>query len=235
MAAQKLIIKQQKTAKWYFCWICFAASLLLLAYYSGRYLAIEEREQAIENAAWLQAKLDEYQLAYRNVNQQLVMQTQSSKVDNQSNQQLMDTIKNLQDEQRKLQEELKFYHNIMAPELSANGLTIASFNLIQLPSSDKLAFKLALTQAGKQEAFLKGSVDIKVEGLLEGKTVNYPFRELGTFQAKHFQFQFRYFQNIEGEIQIPVNFEPKKIIVSAKTRGLRKNQTANKQFDWSLN
>jgi len=234
MAGPKLVITQQKSAFWYIGWVVLVSLFLSTSFYIGRYIAIKEREETLERVAWLQGKLDEYQQAYQDANQKLVMQTQSAKVDNQSQQQLMETIKQLQDVQKELEAELKFYRNIMAPELDQQGLTIANLELSSSQQANMKHFKLVLTQAGKQEQFLKGSVEIEIAGEQSGKAKVYPIRELGAFQSKDFQFQFRYFQNIEGEIALPTGFVAESVIVRAKTRGLRKNQSTEKQFRWNI-
>ena len=234
MAGPKLVITEQKSSVWYVGWILIVSILLGISFYFGRYLAIDEREEALERSAWLESKLNEYQQAYQKANQELVMQTQSAKVDNQSQQQLLQTVKALQDTQKELEAELKFYRNIMAPELDQQGLTIANLELANNQENKLTRFKLVLTQAGKQEQFLKGVVELEVSGEEAGKEKVYPFRELGAFQNKDFQFQFRYFQNIEGEIALPNGFVAESINVRAKTSGLRKNQSAEKQFQWKI-
>ena len=233
MSGPKLVIKQQISPLKLGLWAVLAVILLLGCFFLGRYLAVDERQQLIAQTVWLQEKLDEYQQAYQEANESLVMQTQSSKVDDQSSQQLIDSIKQLRDTQMQLEAELQFYRNIMAPELSKEGLTIADFELLDSQSSDSSRFKLVLTQAGRQEQFIKGKVELKLEGLLNGEPKTFAFSELGTFQAKHFQFQFRYFQNIEGEIVLPQGFTAEQVTISARTQGLRKNQTTEKKVNWS--
>jgi len=233
MSGPKLVIKQQKSPLWGIMWSVFAVILLSSCFYLGRYLAIDERQQLIEQTIWLQSKLDEYQHAYQKANESLVMQTQSAKVDDQSSQQLVDSIKQLRDTQLQLEAELQFYRNIMAPELAKEGLTIADFELLDSKVPDSSRFKLVLTQAGKQEQFIKGKVELKLTGVLNGEQKTFAFSELGTFQAKHFQFQFRYFQNIEGEIVLPQGFTAEQVTISAKTQGLRKNQAAEKKVNWN--
>ncbi len=234
MSSPRLIIKHQRSALWTVLWLGLFLVLLVICYYFGRYLALDERQQLIDKTIWLQEKLDEYQDAYLKTNEELVMQTQSAKVDTQSSQQLVDSIRELQDIQRGLEAELTFYRNIMAPELSQKGLTVAEFELTANSENQNPLFKLVLTQAGKQDQFLKGEVSLRLHGLLNGKMAEFDFRELGTFQSKHFQFQFKYFQNFEGEINLPENFVADHVSIVAKTKGLQHNQTVKKEIDWKL-
>lgn len=234
MVKQNLIVQYEKTPLWYGGCAAALIVLLFLSFYIGRYWAISEGQKAVEQVKILQNKLDEYQKAYQKASQDLVMQVQHAKVDNLSSQELIDTIKQLEVTQNQLQSELKFYRNIMAPELSKEGLTIENFETDNGSSKNKSKFKLVLTQAGKQDQFLKGEVELKIEGtnIETGLPVVYAFNDLGSFQAKDFQFKFRYFQNIEGEITLPKDFIPEKVNILAKTKGLKKNQTAQKQADW---
>jgi len=234
MSEPKLIIKQQKSTFWYLGLILFIVGLLVVSYSIGRYLAFDERQGLFDKLELLERKLDNSQQAYQEVNQNLVMQTQSAKVDDQSSQRLVDNIKQLQDTQLQLEEELKFYRSIMAPELTQEGLTIADFEMNQKSKEELPKFKLVLIQAGKQEQFLKGKVEIKINGLLNGELTSFTFSELGTFQSEHFQFQFKYFQNIEGEIELPYGFVAKQVSIVATTQGLKKNQAAEKIVAWSI-
>lgn len=236
MTEKRLVVQYEKTPLWFVFWTCIIVSVLLLCFYVGRYLSVYERESAIEEAKSLQKQLDVYQEAYEKANHELVTQAQYAKVDSLSNQQLIETIKRLQKTQSKLRSELTFYRNIMAPELDQKGLTIAEFNVSKSQSNKGLYFKLVLTQSGKQDQFLKGSVKLTINGsnAKTGSPVSYHFNDLGNFDAKHFQFKFRYFQNMEGEIKLPVGFVPKTVSIVAQTKGLKKNQLAKKQVDWEV-
>ncbi len=233
MVGKRLVIKEKKSSLFYLGWISAVILLIAVSFYIGRYLSNKEREDMLDKISWLNTQVENYQQAYQQTNQELVMQTQSAKVDNQSQQQLVETVKGLQEKQQELEAELKFYRNIMAPELAQQGLTIDNFEAINF-NANALDYKLVLTQAGRQEQFIKGDIELEVVGQLNGETQTLPFRELGTFQNKDFQFQFRYFQNIEGQIQLPANFVAERINVRVKTTGLRKNQNAEKQFSWEL-
>lgn len=234
MPTHKLIIKQQRSRLWNFCLIAGALLVLVVSFYLGKYLAVENQQMLLDKTVWLQQKLDEYQQAYQKASESLVMQTQFAKVDDQSSLQLLESIKQLQQEKLQLEGELQFYRNIMAPELSQKGLTIAKFELSQASSADSSIFKLVLTQAGKQDQFIKGNVELELSGKLNGLPKTFKFSELGTFKPSHFKFQFRYFQNIEGEIELPQGFIAEQIMISATTRGLKKNQIAIKKVDWNI-
>lgn len=234
MIDPQLVIRKKKTVVWYVGICSFLLFLLLGSYFAGRYVAVSERNKLIDRIDKLRVGLDDCQTAYLKASERLVMQSQFSKVDSLSGQKLTETIKQLQNYRHQLESELKFYRNIMSPELERHGLTIDDFILAKSKEGKGIRFKLVLTQLGGQEKVLKGQASMRLHGSLNGSAKVYAFRELGALNAKDFRFRFRYFQNIEGEINIPEGFVAKHVIVEAKTRGLKKNQSVRKQIIWAI-
>jgi len=232
MNLSNLVIKQQKSRLWYVS-IGFLLVIVVIGTYGlGRYFALHDLSTTKDELARIQQQLLETQHSLEKTSENLVMQKQSSQVDNLSNKELVNSVKDLQQTQRDLEEELKFYRKIMAPERDKEGLGIDSLRISKTENEDEFHFRLTLIQAGKQSHFLKGDITLKLSGLLNGKNTEYNFRELGTFNKKHFQFQFKYFQNIQGFVRLPAGFEVKQLSASAQTKGLRKNQKAQKQVVW---
>ena len=232
MNQSKLVIKQQKSRLWYVTAGFLVLFVFVSTYVAGRYLALVDLATTKDELAISQQRLTATQSALDKASESLVMQKQSSQVDNQSNQELVNNVKSLQQTQNALEEELKFYRKIMAPEREQEGLAIDALQISKTDQVDEFHFRVTLIQAGKQSQFLKGDIILRLSGLLNGKNTEYDFRELGPFKAKHFQFQFKYFQNIQGFINLPSGFEAKKLTVAAQTKGRRKNQKAEKQMVW---
>jgi uncharacterized protein DUF6776 len=227
-----LVIKQQKTKPWYIGVGSLVVLLFTASYLTGRYLAISDLSETKQQLASVELELAETKSALDNLNEQLVMQAQSAQVDNLSNQELINSVKSLQQNNKKLVEELTFYRKIMAPERDKDGLVVDSIKLFNTDKENVFQVRTTLIQAGKQLQFLKGSILIKVAGELDGQAREFDIRELGTFKNSDFQFQFKYFQNIQGTIELPGGFIAKSINVSAQTKGLRKNQKTNLKVSW---
>jgi len=255
MNNQNLVIKEQKSNLWY----ASVATLLILSvvgtFIFGRYLALTDLSQTKQSLNQAQQMLDKTQTELNLAKESLVMQQQSSQVDNLSTQELLHSVKLMQQQQKEPQTELKFYRRILAPELDKDGLAVDSFRLAKTDLQGQFHFRTTLIQAGKQNAYLKGYLILKVSGLQSDvketgevdkpaasqkvankkvtvKEMTYTFKQLGSFKAKFFQFQFKYFQNFQGFIKLPKGFKAKNISIYAKTRGRRKNQSTKKQLIW---
>lgn len=227
-----LVIKQQKSKPWYIGVGFLFALFLTVSFLLGRSFAQQDLNETRQKLMLAEAQLEITQGALENASENLVMQKQSAQIDTLSNQELVNSVKTMQQSNNELVSELSFYRKIMAPELEQEGLEIDSLRVNMTDLSNKYHFQTTLIQAGKQSQFLKGELTIKLVGELDGEAKEYDIRELGTFNKKYFQFQFKYFQNIQGFIEIPAGFTVRSVSMVAQTKGLRKNQRANKQITW---
>lgn len=235
MNSKKLIVTQQKSKLWYITIFLGCVVTLVSIYSLGRYLAVEDLFQTKQLLSETEEILNNTQNAYGDITESLVLEKQSTLVESLSNQDLIENIKSLELELKSMQEELRFYRNIMAPEKGANGLNVDQLAITKVDSEGRFHFRLTIIQAQKQAQFLKGNVEITLFGEDNNNPINqlsYRFTELGTFKKSDFKFQFKYFQNIQGFIQLPDNFMPQRLVVMAKTKGLRKNQTAKFETVW---
>ena len=82
--------------------------------------------------------------------------------------------------------------------------------------------------------FVRGRVEVSVSGMIGRTKEIFALNELDEDKAHPVSFRFRYFQNINGEMVIPKEFEPQKVLIVAQTSG-RKSQRLERSFTWPLN
>lgn len=121
------------------------------------------------------------------------------------------------DEIVQLEEGLQFYQSLMAPEVIAQGLSLRKLELVAIDEPDRFAFRLVVQQEALKHPLLKGSLSIELFGQWDGDEISYPLAKLSdNFEASTVALRFRYFQAVEGELQIPPGFEPRSFKVIAK-------------------
>ena len=232
MSRLNLVIKHQKSQLWYLSVGTLVVLTIVAVFIIGRYLALSDLSRTKVQLEEAIEEIKQSKLVSDELNEKLVMQRQSSQIDSQSSKQLVSNVKELQQTRTDLESELAFYRRIMSPEQEKDGLKVDEFQISSSDISHNYHFRLTLIQAGKQSRYLKGNVGIQLNGLLNGKKTEYNFKELGSFENKQFDFQFKYFQNIQGFIQLPEGFKANKVSISAKTIGRSKKVSIYKQFDW---
>ena len=149
--------------------------------------------------------------------------------------QIHEDIKQGLQREQQLRNDLAFYQQIMAPELAPKGFVIESFNVEAALSERDFRFELVLMQIEKIKNVLKGKIEVFLLGSEDGKSKRLPLASLMTDKGASLKFSFKYFQVIEGQLRLPPNFIPEKILVHADIYQFKvKRGTLDKSFDWIL-
>jgi hypothetical protein len=137
--------------------------------------------------------------------------------------------------EEQLRSDLAFYQQVMAPELEPQGFAIDSFNVEPALSERYFRFELVMMQQEKIKNVIKGNIKVSLQGNENGKLKTISLLKLMSEEAKALKFSFKYFQVIEGELQLPEGFIPEKIIVHADIYQFkRKRGELSKTFDWEI-
>lgn len=137
--------------------------------------------------------------------------------------------------QTKLREKIGFYEQVMAPELSQEGLLIDGFNVEPAASDNSYRFELVLIQQNKVKKSLKGTLDITLLGSENGEAKQYKLRKLLVDPEQTLKFGFKYFQVVQSEIKLPDGFIVEQVSVHAVVYQFkRKKGELTTVFDWVL-
>jgi len=144
---------------------------------------------------------------------------------------LREQIRALQDEKRRQVEDLAFYKSIVAPDGENDGFQIQNFRLTGHPDPQRFHYEVVLTQALRRDSYVTGVTRFDVHGSNGEAAVVLPLTEIsGGDQSQHY-FKFKYFQSVEGVMELPEGFVPIRIDVEAVLSG-KKDATITRSFDW---
>lgn len=134
----------------------------------------------------------------------------------------------------KLEESLRFYRSLMAPDDIAKGLTLRPIELIATAADNRFAYRIIVQQEARKHGLLKGSLSVKVVGVVDGQPVSISLTELSeSVESEKIALRFRYFQPIQGELVLPNNFEPKAVSIVARATSPKKMEISE-EFPWSV-
>ncbi len=141
------------------------------------------------------------------------------------------TVADLQDELLKIKQELAFYRGIVSPRDGQEGLKLQNFELMAGPSAERWRYKLVLTQVRKNDNVAKGAVRMELEGAMNGKPAKLELSDVDSKDRKALAFRFRYFQDFEGDLELPEGFEPRRvlIVIDPSSKGYKRFE---RTFDW---
>jgi hypothetical protein len=222
---------------WHLFWMrtCTLALLLLVAglsWYFGYGMGVDENGDAMIERDDLRVEVRQLQEATLSLRQQIMGLEQASLLDKEALAGVQQAILSLREKNSQLEEDVLFYKHILSPENEETGLAIGQLDLYANDKPGSVRFKLELRQLGSNDNLINGHANVNIMGQQEGLEVSIPLRSLSqTVDSLDIPLQFRYFQNIEGLLEMPENFEPEKVQIIAVAEGPG-GKTVQKSFGW---
>lgn len=139
-------------------------------------------------------------------------------------------LKVLQGEILELKEELAFYRGIVSPRDASRGLRLQRFSL-EPNGLRSYRYTVVLTQVLKNDQLARGRVKLYVEGLLNNEPKTLDLSVLSENSVKELDYRFKYFQNLEGELELPRGFRPTRATAQIMPGG-RQQDMIEKTIDW---
>jgi hypothetical protein len=212
--------------------VILAVALLALAgliYNYGLTRAGFERESAEQVQLASQENIRKLQEKNQELQESLARAQRTVQMDQAAYQDLDKSLKASAQEIVKLREELNFYRNIISPVDQKVGLRIQNLSIEPVGTTNQFRYKLVLIQALKHESSVHGRASFEISGIQVGEdaTVRVP-----AVNERPIQVNFKYFQDIEGKLELPRNFQPKRIKVIITSVG--GTSMAEATYNWPL-
>ncbi len=199
-------------------------------YYWGSEHAGFDRLQASEKKQNLLDTIQHQKRIESELRDQVALLGRSTQVDKEAYIEVNDNLKSLQQEILELRGEVSFYRGIVAPKESSAGLRIENLRLAKVSDDGLYHYKLVLTQVLKNHKAVRGRVNVKIEGLVDGKAKMVSLASVSVVGKKRLDFKFRYFQKFEGDLRLSADFVPRAVHVKVKPR---KRKELTSSFDWA--
>jgi len=217
----------------------FMAFLLALAAFSwltyqyGKNQGLALKVEVVREKDQVSKQLVESRALISHMRQEIADLTVGGEIDNKANEEVRLTIEDLQNLLAEQNEEISFYKGVMLPNVANKGLRIERLDVTSnVPG--RVKYSLLLTQIVDKHDYVQGGVQISLLGQNDGQDKTFQISELDRDKADAIKFRFRYFQNINGELQLPEGFVPREVMIVAQSSG-SKAQRLEKKFDWPLN
>jgi len=145
-------------------------------------------------------------------------------------QELDRSLKESAKEINRLREEVSFYRNIISPDNKVAGLKIDRLTIDRAANApdNHYRYKLVLVQALKHDHTIYGRVRLEVSGAQDGRDAVLAFPAAND---KQHNVNFKYFQEFEGVMKLPRNFQPSLVKVSITTTSPAA-QTLEQNLTW---
>ena len=163
---------------------------------------------------------------------ELAMVKQAAEIDRESIVSIRDQIKQYQDERLKMEEELAFLRGIVSTNNKKQALRVQNFKLEPGLEEGQYIYRFSVSQVINSGTVAKGVIELNVEGLQNGRSTRLSLAQVSEEKLDKIKMRFRFFQNVEGKLQLPKDFEPASIEIDVKPSG-GKLEPVKESFNWS--
>jgi hypothetical protein len=211
-----------------------AFGALYLAFELGRlrsgFSVIDHRREV----AALTQRIEEERAAGDELRRQIAIAQTSGEIDRETYSQVESNLGNLQAKIQSQEEELVFYRGIVSPQDGVAGLRIQSLEVLPADGERRYSVRLVLVQAIVHSRKLAGQIKLQLEGLKDGQMASLDGSQVAAGDGRYdMAYDFRYFQGLETELELPVGFEPQRINVEIWPNEA-KAEKVYQSFDWSV-
>jgi hypothetical protein len=132
-----------------------------------------------------------------------------------------------------LEKGVHFYRSIMAPGELSEGLSVHSIDLKPVPDG-AYQFRVLVQQSSRKHQLLTGTLKVLVHGERNGEHIAYNLSDLSEqVPEADIRLRFKYFQAIDGELELPDEFIPKMVSTTARSNKPRRVMVET-EFPWSV-
>ena len=206
ISAPKLSVRPH--IPWYLRWsltvpfVLAALGLAWWAYGSGLELAGFHRGETQKELTRLREQVARLGVENTQLSSQIAQHERQIQIEQASSQETSRQLKNLSDENVRLQEDLAFFQNLTATHGKAGELGGHRLKLERDKMPGEYHLRMLLVQSGQRVKEFNGSYQLVATVLKDGQQTTHLFPQDASENAQ-FQLSFKYYRRIEQSIQLP--------------------------------
>jgi len=196
----------------------------------GRYKAGYDSAEVDLEQLRLAALVDELYGEIDHLREQKAQLERAAQIERKAYNELDNNLKVLQGEILELKEELAFYRGIVSPRDASRGLRLQRFS-VEPNGLRSYRYTVVITQVLKNDKLARGRVKLYVEGLQNNEPKTLELSALSENSVKELNYRFKYFQSLEGDLELPSGFRPTRATAQILPGG-RRQDMIEKTINW---
>ncbi|MGB2427514.1 MAG: DUF6776 family protein [Alteromonas sp.] len=139
-----------------------------------------------------------------------------------TNEVLDDRIRDGLERERALKEQVTFYQNVLAPELSEQGFTADGVQMAAAASTGYYTLSMVLIQQTRVKGTINGRLNLVVSGSHNGQPASINLNRQDVGDEGQMNYSFRYFQTMDIVFTLPEGFVPEQLDIDTEIRQFRR-------------
>jgi hypothetical protein len=191
---------------------------LYVVYELGRYHAGYDRQAASLERTGLEVRIEHLEKDNREMRTRLAEADTIRMGRAREQAEVARAMGDLQAQVARQSQELAFYRGVVAQNATAIGVGIEQLHITAGPKPQTFIVHLALVRAGRADNLATGTIQMSLEGTSDGgasKTMDLAALTAG--RVRELRYNFRYLQNIEQELSLPLSLKPVQLAVEVQS------------------
>ncbi len=214
--------------------VLLAMSVVVSVWYAfdrGRLSAGFNRSEARERIAEQARRITGLEEERSTLRQRVAVLERSSQIDRTAVNEMKAQLKGFQQQRLDQERELAFLRSIVSTETKKPGLRLQGFQLEATGGARSYSYRFTVSQVLKNIGLATGRIRITIDGSQAGKARLLSLQEVTAEAKDSLKMRFRYFQKVEGLIQLPQGFSPDSFNVEVKPSN-KKLAPIAQNFKW---
>ena len=195
--------------------VCLFA--LYVVYELGRYNAGYDRQAVAQQRTVLEVRIEHLQKDNRELRTRLAEADTIRAGRAREEGELARAMGELQAQVARQSQELAFYRGVVAQNATALGVKIEQLRITAGARPATYIVHMSLVRSGRAESATSGSVQLSLEGTYDGRPSSRDLAALSGGKARELRYDFRYLQNFDQEIAVPLAFKPEQLVVEVQS------------------
>jgi hypothetical protein len=222
VAGSKTSVQTHGTARNWVLTLAVMAAVVLAAYLSfefGRIQADFNVVDAMDERKSYEERIAQLDQEIVGLKQEIELQETHRDIERTAYKEIEMSLGNLENKIQEQRDAIAFYRGIISPADGGKGLRVQDFKVSKGKEDREFNLRLVLVQVKQHDRSVKGSVDVQFEGEQDGVAKTYTLKDLTAPDTdSSWPFAFRYFQNFDRQLILPVGFSPERINIEVRSR-----------------
>jgi len=208
----------------------WSTAALLIACALGYWICLRLDAAALAELRQLKAKHGEQSEEKQRLEARLAIVEAGTEVTAAANRQLRNDLLQMEQSLDASRADLNFYRRLLSAGLE-KGLGVHEMRLLATASPQVFHFELTLALNSRQPGPASGQVELVVHGIESNQPVTLDMAKLtnGVVSAG-LDYEFRYFQQLRGDITVPAEFFPERLTVIVKPQA--RGEAVEHEYQW---
>jgi hypothetical protein len=203
-----------------------------LSFEFGRIQADFNVVDALDERKAYEGRIDTLNDEIVELKQEVELQKTNRVVDKAAYKEIETSLLSLESKIQEQSDAIAFYRGIISPADGGKGLRVQDLKLSRGAQERQFNLRLVLVQVKQHDRSVKGEVAISLDGDLDGVEKTYALEELLPPDAdSSWPFAFRYFQNFDRQLILPVGFSPERINIEVRSK-TKSIASVSQSFAW---